>query len=59
MALAPVINILLGHDAVLTFVFVFSKGKELAERVGPSHVLQDLCQGTLCHHPLPQQVRDN
>lgn len=30
--------------------------EELAEWAGPSDLLQDLCQRTVCHHPLPQQV---
>lgn len=30
--------------------------EELAERGGPSDLLQDLCQRTVSHHPLPQQV---
>lgn len=32
------------------------KCEELAEWAGPSHVLQDMCERPVSHHPLSQQV---
>ena len=37
-------------------VYPVRQCEELAERAGPSDLLQDLCPRTVSHHPLPQQV---